>query len=71
MASDVMVSGRYGELCYVEWVLWWLVLWWVGAMVIGAMGSGWYGEGVLSCVRVVVVVGCATVSGYHGEWVLC
>ena len=67
MASDVMVSGRYGELCYVEWVLWWLVLWWlvlwwVGALVIGAMVSGWYGEWVLSCVG--VVVSCAMVSGY-------
>ena len=69
MASDIMVSGRYGELCYVEWVLWWLVLWWVGAMVIGAMVSGSYGEGVLSCVR--VVVGCAMVSWYYVEWVLC
>ena len=64
MASDVMVSGRYGELCYVDWMLWWLVLWWVGAMVIGAMVSGWYGEWVLWCVG-------AMVSGCYVEWVLC
>ena len=69
MASDVMVSGRYGELCYVDWVLWWLVQWWVAAMVIGAMVSGWYGEWVLSCVG--VVVSCAMVSAYYVERVLC
>ena len=69
MARVVVVSGRYGELCYVEWVLRWLVLWWVGAMVIGAMVSWWYGEWVLSCVG--VVVSCAMVRGYYVEWVLC
>ena len=69
MASDVMASGRYGELCSVAWVLCWLVLRLVGAMVSGAMVSGWYGEWVLSCVG--VVVSCAMVSGYYVEWALC
>ena len=68
MASDVMVSGRYGKLCYVEQVLWWLVLWWVGAMMISAMVSGWSGEWVSSCVG--VVVSSAMVGGYYVEWVL-
>ena len=44
MASDVMVGGCYGELCYGGWMQCWVMLWWVGAVVSGAMVSGRCGE---------------------------
>ena len=68
MASDVMVSGRYGEVCYVGWVLSC-----VGVVVSCAMVSGYYVEWCYHewcyCYGNGAKVSCALVNGCYVEWV--